>query len=1187
MLLKNLDTIGFKSFAERTTIDFVPGVTAVVGPNGSGKSNVIDAIRWVLGETSAKSLRGSKMEDIIFSGSDSRKPLNFAEVTITFDNSDNYLKTEFQEVSVTRRVYRSGDSEYQINKQSCRLKDIVDLFMDTGLGKEAFSIIGQGKIDSILNSKPEERRTIFEEAAGVLKYKTRKKKAVGKLEETRLNLSRVNDIIRELDAQINPLKEQAIIAEDYLIKKSELKQFEVGFLAYEIEELNERYNQLAGRISSNEEIERELSVVITTKNAELEQLRANKILLDEKISNLHDKFTAVTEEFERLEKVKAVNEVELKNASQNKSKLAEEISLITEEIQGTEMNLQEKNELINAIKSELKALKETLKQTQLLTEGGPLYQIEIDSMQGELIELLNKQAQLRHESEMLTAQIAHQNMKQGQFSSDDRKLKREKEAIESQIAEIESQITDVTNDISKQIDEYRQAFAEFSRNKETLAKNQERRSEVTLQLQRLTSRKEALEALEDDFQGFFQGVREILKAKSGRLNGIEGAMAELINVPKKYTMAIEIALGAGLQNIVVTEEAAARSAIEFLKQNRLGRATFLPMSTMKARTIPAHAIENAKRSGSYIGIASELVHFDSKYSGIVSNQLGSVMIATDLKGANEIARATEFRFRIVTLEGDVVNPGGAMTGGANKSTGGSLLSRKNELEEIAPKIVALESEISSLSEEIVSITEVVNEAELNVSKLREAGENRRLEESVLIGKLESAKVSEKNISDRMLIFEMDHSSWKEESESKASRLIEVNASLETIKIEVAQLEKKITTLIEQKESASQDKDAQLQIISNLNVEVARKNEQISHHKAEVDRLTSELENKSSSVTHKRSQVNQIDELLNVSNNQAVLDADSNAKLEEKNALTEELSKERGIRTQMQIVEDDLDVALKELQRQHRGITSALQTERIKFERSDADMENRITKLRDEYELSFEAAKEGFALTIAPEDAKRKIKLINIALNELGVVNIGAIEEHARVSERYNYLTEQRVDLEGAREKLLEVIFEMDDEMVKRFKESFTQIQREFHDVYPILFGGGHAELRLTDPNDFLNTGIDIVAQPPGKKLQHLSLLSGGERALTAIALLFAILRVRPIPFCILDEVEAALDDVNVHRFSSYLRHFSKTTQFIVITHRKGTMEEADVLYGVTMQESGVSRLVSVRLEEAEEIIVEG
>jgi chromosome segregation protein len=1186
VFLKRLDVVGFKSFAERISVDFVPGVTAVVGPNGSGKSNITDAIRWVLGEQSAKSLRGTKMEDIIFAGSDSRKALNFAEVTLTLDNEDQFLPVEYNEVSVTRRVYRSGESDFLINKQQCRLKDIIDLFMDSGLGREAFSIISQGKVEEILNSKAEDRRTIFEEAAGVLKYKNRKKKAELKLMETQENLNRVRDIIFELENQVEPLKIQASIAKDYLEKKEELENFEVSLTVYEIEDLHEKWEKLSGEIELHQRNELTLSSEIQKREAKITSFRERVAALDESINDLQNVLLHATEELEKLEGRKEVLKERKKNSAQNKMQLEKNVAEFADKVDVLVAEKEKQTYIVSDLKEEgarlQQQLEKSLDQIQLYSEN---IEQKIDSLKSDYIELLNSQASGKNEIRYISSQL--EQLKGRSIKLDDSNGK----LIETrkEIGEKKNSVLQLLEEAKGKLEKQVQAYFEHQKKLESL-KNQYQKQEKTLYqayqfLQQSKSRKEMLEEMEEDFSGFFQGVKEILKARNNSLRGIEGAVAELISVPKEYETAIETALGAAMQHIVVDHEQNARAAILFLKQHSYGRATFLPLNVIKGKNLTSMQLQSIAGHPSFVGSASDLIRFDAKYQEVITNLLGNVVITKDLKGANDLAKILQYRSRIVTMDGDVVNPGGSMTGGAIKQKTNSLLSRKSELEQLKTKLVEMEKKTSQLENQVKGLKKEIQEKESQLEDLRKTGEGLRFEEQQLKGDLREIELEEKNNNERLALYDLDQLQFTQEKDSLIARKEELEGSLESIDEEILQLDAEIKSLSEQKNIELTSKEALSAEISEKKVLIAAKNEQISHAAEKLERVAGELAEFQEKLNTTKEDLELLSsEMTSSSSGEEQLEIAANRMLQEKNETVKEISMRRDERVKIQLQLEDTELEVKELKRQHKGMVEILRDEEIKLNRYDVDLENRLSRLREEYMLTYEAAKEQYPLSIPVDEAKRKVKLIRLAIDELGTVNLGAIEEYERVSERYEFLLEQKNDLQEAKDTLFQVIGEMDEEMKKRFKETFQGIRSFFEPTFQALFGGGRADLRLTDPEDLLYTGVEIVAQPPGKKLQNLGLLSGGERALTAIALLFSILKVRPVPFCVLDEVEAALDEANVNRFSRYLKRYSDETQFIVITHRKGTMEEADVLYGITMQESGVSRLVSVRLEETKDLV---
>ena len=1185
MFLKRLDVVGFKSFAEKISIDFVPGVTAVVGPNGSGKSNVTDAVRWVLGEQSAKSLRGAKMEDIIFSGSDTRKALNFAEVSLTLDNETNSLPIDFHEVSVTRRVYRSGESEFFINNQGCRLKDIIDLFMDSGLGREAFSIISQGKVEEILSSKAEERRVIFEEAAGVLKYKTRKRKAESKLTETQDNLNRVHDILHELEGQVEPLKIQSSLAKEFLEKKEELEQIEVALTVFEIEELYEKWENLSQELEKHNEMEQQMAGQLHDREAHLKKLRDSLATLETSINELQEILLNASEELEKLEGRKEVLKERKKNATQNKSQLEKAIVEGEAAVERLSLQKERETELLNALNSEVKGIQETLNEKQ---KSLGLFNSDIEAMievkKSDYIEWLNKQASAKNEKQYLLQQLTQQEHKNAKLDMENEKFLTERMGITAKKLEYSKLMENVTKQLEEHVSYFRN-----QQNKLNAAKDTYQKQETTLYkayqfLQQAKSRKELLEEMEEDYAGFFQGVKEVLKAKE-TLRGIEGAVAELIKVPKEYETAIETALGGAMQHVVVEREEHAREAISFLKKHKYGRATFLPLSVIKAREISVSQLSMLKSHSAFVGTGSSLIQYDDRHAAIAENLLGTVIITTDLKGANDLAKMMQHRFRFVTLEGDIVNPGGSMTGGALKQKTTSLLSRKTELEELHQKLAAMEAKTNQLEKQVKQLKVDVGVQEQTLEQTRKTGESLRLQEQTLKGELREVELQERNVNERLHLYDLDKNSYLEEQQQKTARLEELEELLESCKMEIEGLDRLISDMTEQKQSQQSSKESLAEETNELRVTLASKRGQLQNQKEKMERIDSDLSKETSRLDENKDDLGLLtNEMTDSSSGEESLEDMAQQKLLDKNGAIEGITIKKQEKNELLTQVETLELALKEENRLYRGIVEVMKDEEVKLTRLDVELENRLDHLREEYTLSFEGAKEQYPLMMPAEEAQKKVKLIKLAIEELGTVNLGAIDEYARVAERYEFLLSQKEDLQQAKDTLFQVIDEMDDEMKRRFADTFYSIREEFEQVFKALFGGGRAELKLTNPDDLLNTGVDIIAQPPGKKLQNLSLLSGGERALTAIALLFSILKVRPVPFCILDEVEAALDEANVVRFSQFLRKFSRETQFIVITHRKGTMEEADVLYGITMQESGVSKLVSVRMEESENFI---
>ncbi|MBZ5749842.1 chromosome segregation protein SMC [Metabacillus rhizolycopersici] len=1185
MFLKRLDIVGFKSFAERVSVDFVQGVTAVVGPNGSGKSNITDAIRWVLGEQSAKSLRGAKMEDIIFVGSDSRKALNIAEVTLTLDNDDHFLPIDYREVSITRRVYRSGESEFFINKQGCRLKDIVDLFMDSGLGKEAFSIISQGKVEEILSSKSEERRMIFEEAAGVLKYKTRKKKAEYKLAETQENLNRVQDILHELENQVEPLKIQASIAKDYLQKKDELEQIEVALTVHEIEDLYQKYEALTKSFEEGKDRELKLSATIQKRESEIVKMRDHLAALDDSIHDLQQVLLLASEELEKLEGRKEVLKERKKNAHQNKAMLEKTITELTDRLSHLNKEKQNQESYLVTFTKEVQSIKEQLAEKQaLISSFNQNVEETIEGLKSEYFELLNEQASARNEIQYLDEQLSQQERKNIKLLDSNQRYITERQEILVKKTKIEAKYSLIESKLSEQIKSFRDAQTMLESGKNAYQKKESALYQVYQILQQTRSRKDVLESMQEDYAGFFQGVKEILKAKD-QLGGIHGAVAELISTDKQYETAIEIALSSSLQYVVVEDEATGRKAIQFLKKNSFGRATFFPLSVIKERSIAQHDLRLIQTHQAFVGVATDLVKYQDKFKKVIANLLGTVIVTSDLKGANEIAKLMNYRYRLVTLQGDVVNPGGSMTGGAVKQKNNSLLSRGRELEAINEKLLVMEEKTAHLEKDVKETKETIEKQEELLEKLRSLGEQLRIEEQMIRSEKREIELNEKNVNDHLMLYDAERESYDSDKERYTTRKMTLTQNVQTISTKLKQLDDELEELSAKKVSQQTSKAELQDELTDLKVVFASKQQIYENQKEKVERIKLDLQQSLQKYEEAKEDYSLLSNEMNTSSSgEEKLEEAASKKLQDKNKTIELIATRREERLQLFEKLEFEERELKEFKRQEKQFHDSLKDEEVKLNRFDVELDNLLNHLREEYSLTFEGAKEKYSLEMDIDEARKRVKLIKLSIDELGTVNLGAIDEYERISERFTFLSEQQSDLLEAKDTLYLVIDEMDEEMKKRFEQTFNAIRSHFEIVFQALFGGGRAELKLVDPKDLLNTGVDIIAQPPGKKLQNLSLLSGGERALTAIALLFSILKVRPVPFCVLDEVEAALDEANVFRFAQYLKKFSHETQFIVITHRKGTMEEADVLYGVTMQESGVSKLVSVRLEDSNELV---
>lgn len=1186
MFLKRLETVGFKSFAERIDVDFVPGVTAVVGPNGSGKSNITDAIRWVLGEQSARSLRGSKMEDIIFQGSDTRNALNVAEVTLVLDNREQTLPLDYKEVSVTRRVYRSGESEFYINKQACRLKDIVDLFMDSGLGREAFSIISQGKVEEILSSKAEERRVIFEEAAGVLKYKQRKRKSELKLEETQENLNRVDDIIHEIEQQINPLEHQSRKAETYLQYSEELKEKEISFLITEIEELNQKWNTTLEQLENDKMKEIEWKTSIQQKEANLEKERHNINHLDEIIEKQQAELLNVTQQLEKYQGKKQVRNERFKHVEANKEKLQQQKKEAKERVTKIKSDLGFELEALKSLKKDRQETRDKAENLEVklsTSEENILEQIE--ELKSIYIEYLNKQAAKRNEKQSISQQLTQLTAKkekhahsQQDLIKDKKQLSNEHQVAEKDSARLEEKYTkERTNliNLKKDLEKERSLFQE----------SQTKLYQGYQHIEKMKSRKEMLEELKEDFQGFFYGVKAVLKARqSQKISNIHGAVLELIDIPKQFITAIETVLGGQAQHVVVTDEQSARDAINFLKKTQKGRATFLPLDIIKPRYIPDGIQKRIKSHNGFIGIASQLVKTMPRYENVINYLMGHVVIASTLKDANEMARLSDRRYRIVTLEGDVVNPGGSMSGGAKQQKNSSIFTREKDLKEVTEKLKDFElkattfaNNVKNQQTKIEGKESEIDKLEKDIQQVQKELQNLREYNTEINLRLESQEESIELHQREQRQFNQDEKHLKEKLTGLETGLKEIEKNLESI-------QGKIDFLSEQEMTFKENREKLQDTLHDFQVALAEQDERVKHQQQKTVELKQQLveaEKKHQDYSH---ELEKLIEMIQSEESEKVVEEKIKTNMTAKDQVLKEIQQHRAERSERTQRMSDAERELKEENRLHQDFIGKVQEKEVKANRLDVDLENRLTQLQNDYEITYERAKQNYEKSTNIEETKDIVDKLKKKINNLGTVNLGAIDEYKRLSERYTFLTEQKDDLVTAKQTLFSAILEMDTEMKRLFDDTFSQIKEEFSIVFKELFGGGYAELKLTDPKDLLNTGVDIIAQPPGKKLQHLGLLSGGERALTAIALLFAILRVRPVPFCVLDEVEAALDEANVYRFAKYVQSHSENTQFIVITHRKGTMEEADVLYGVTMQESGVSRLVSVKLEETEELI---
>lgn len=1184
MYLKRIEIAGFKSFADKTVIDFENSVTAVVGPNGSGKSNITEAIRWVLGEQSAKSLRGGKMPDIIFAGSDSRKPLNVAEVTVLLDNTDHYLPLDYQEISVTRRYRRTGESDFFINKQPCRLKDIQELFLDSGLGKESFSIISQGKVEAIFSSKPEDRRGIFEEAAGVLKYKQRKKKAEQKLFETEDNLSRVQDIIYELQEQLTPLAEQSEIAKKFLQLKEELTQTDIALMITEINvakkeweekqtqltQFNQELTKLATHIQSQEAVLSEKRKQNAKKDRQIEKGQQSLLALSERLKQAEGQKDVLIERTKHTQKSTQEYQASLAEAQKKVAHFEELQEKLTKETTEKETEIQEAQQQLMKTQQELEKYQKSTK--ELLSE-----------LRDQYVDLMQEQANVGNELKYLERQYLQETSKSKQTLAKQSEVEASVLALSSQKQELSEKQANLQQALVKNQHELEEVQTKGKTVQTKLTNEQPKMYQLMNQVQQLQARQKSLQEIQENYFGFYQGVRLVLQHKQ-QLSGIVGAVAELIDVPSSFTLAIETALGGAAQHVIVENEHDARQAITYLKKQRGGRATFLPLTTIKPRQLPAHVLSQAAAVDGFLGIASEQVTFPAEIQTVVHNLLGTILLAKDLTSANAIAQTIRYQYRVVSLEGDVMNAGGSMTGGANKrGNQGSLFSQNQELKQLTAEYEQADQQLQNQEKIVQELQTKVADLSQKQEKLRTQNEQLRFEEQEITNQLQ-------NITNDLARFEKEKQLSNFETrelqqfiETYQKQQAELTARQKEIEQQRQQIDEEIKSLnqesdqMEEKRSQVQARKAQEQ------ADLAVLKEQFNHLQIQ---LRGARVQKNEALERQTSLEQQLATLTADFSDHEITEESLASQITELAQQREELQaelvavKEQRERTQKEI--DQLETVLAEKNQQQKQQLTEQSKLEVQKDRAEMLLDHQLSYLQTEYQISFEKAVTDYQPTSDIVSSRTKVAVLKEQIADLGPVNIRSIEQFEQVNERHTFLATQRDDLLSAKNQLFETMEEMDAEVRARFKEVFEAIRQEFKVVFPNMFGGGRAELVLTDPSDLLKTGIEIEVQPPGKKLQSLSLLSGGERALTAIALLFSIIRVCPVPFCILDEVEAALDEANVKRFGRYLSDFQDDTQFIVVTHRKGTMVAADVLYGVTMQESGVSKIVSVRMEDINE-----
>lgn len=1177
MYLKSIEMQGFKSFADKTKVVFDRGVTAVVGPNGSGKSNITESLRWALGESSAKSLRGGKMPDVIFSGTESRKALNYASVVVTLDNSTGFIANKQKEIKVERHIYRSGDSEYLIDGQKVRLRDIHDLFMDTGLGRDSFSIISQGRVEAIFNSKPEERRAIFEEAAGVLKYKTRKKETESKLAQAQGNLDRLDDIIYELDNQVKPLEKQAQTAKKFLELDGQRKELYLDVLVAQLslgkEKLSEKEaelesvkTELTSYYKQRSELEQENQNLKEKRHRLSEQLeREQAVLLDltKLISDLERKIEVHKLESSQNESSRQEAQARLENLLTRREQLAEQIEQKKETLAQLDSSLSSLKDDIAAVDKEISYFSEDPDQV-------------LDHLREQYVALMQEEAEASNRLTKIQQDIANQISLSESKSEDLARLQTEKQTAQEVLDKSRKSLEEADHVLRQLLESYQTKKSELDQVQTAYQAEQGRLFDLLDQLKGKQARQSSLEAILKNHSNFYAGVKAVLQAAPS-LGGIIGAVSEQLTFDTRYQTALEIALGGASQNVIVEDEATAKRAIAFLKEKRQGRATFLPLTTIKPRQLSGQQVSLLESSEGFLGLASDLVTYQPNLDAIFQNLLGTIAIFDTIDHANQAARATKFQVRMVTMDGAEIRPGGAFAGGSN---------RNNSTTFIKPELDALLGEIAELSSQLQEQESLVAAKKTSLDQTREALETIKAEGEEARLNQQSARIHQEQAENRLAQLSAQYD--LQMSQVSPTILAELEEAAAKEEVNVQALNEKKLALDQQINQVRDNRDSIQESLQKLQtqkgqltLEQAELTSQLRFEQTDLRRLQEEkvVADKEISLLE-----DMIDQKL-----EALEDTSIEILEEQLQAASDKQNQTNQILIRLKFELEDIDGQFEDLEerlQQARTKNDDLIRKQAKLE---ADCEQAGDKLRtllgnltEHFKLSFEAAQSQAKEVENLAVAEQSLKDLERAIRALGPVNLDAIEQYDEVNNRLTFLNEQRTDILSARDLLLDTIHEMDDEVKERFKVTFEAIRESFKQTFKQMFGGGSADLILTE-GDLLTAGVEISVQPPGKKIQSLNLMSGGEKALSALALLFSIIRVKTIPFVILDEVEAALDEANVKRFGDYLNRFDKESQFIVVTHRKGTMAAADAMYGVTMQESGVSKIVSVKLKDVEKL----
>lgn len=1187
MKLKKLELYGFKSFAQRTEIVFDEGITGIVGPNGSGKSNIGDAVRWVLGEQSAKTLRGASMSDVIFNGTQKRKPLSYCEVSLVFDNDDHALAMEAAEVMVTRRVYRNGESEYYLNRTACRLKDVVDLFRDTGIGKEGYSIIGQGRIDEILSRKSEDRRQVFEEAAGIVKFKARKEEADKKLQRTLENLERVDDILDELTKRLKPLEEQSRNARVYLELSTELKDLDLNLFLIRSDRARARLSELESELLTVQTILADTESNLTDKTTRRDETQNRIDQLEEAITKARTELMECAEHVHESQKKLSALQSRRETRSENRQRIVREqeeaqerLAEIEKDHARIQADVEKQHSLIADAEQILRATQEAAEKAQAKEKEADA---ALEAQKAAVIDQMNRLSDVRNDKTRLNTMQAQMETRLTEIEESSGALQEQEAALREALTAVEKQLK-TENQHQQQCQEKlaqaRQASDEADAAYANLRADVEKQS---ADMQAAASRHSVLTEMTRDMEGYNMAVRRAMTyAKQRGLTGVKGVLAQLMTVPQAYETAIDMALGAAQQNIVTDTEETAKELINYLRQNRLGRATFLPMSAIRGKTLYGNE-RNALKLPGCLGVASELVQCAPEYRGIVENLLGRTVIADNLDHGIPIMRAGNHAFRLVTLEGDVMHSGGSMTGGSAQSKVSNLLSRERELKELTAKLQTGRAELDKCRQELTQRQQTAQEKRQKVSDAVNALHQQEIAVAREQARRESVSADLNTHLQRM-------------QETEQAR-VQLHQSLEDIRQQLETIEHQRTGA-QGDQSAMEQKTIEMQnALVKARAEASAENDRLMVRTLQLSDLRhglSDLERDEAHAQQDQAQIlreqerreqllHEMDELDAIDENDMKREEAESAR-RQKEQLRQE-SAAQAIEQRRSQAQSDLRDILSDMENLHEAYnrdSEKLHKTELAKARIEGDQKNLQNRIWDTYKLTYAGAEEFRRTPFDEKESDRRAAELQGQIRALGTVNVGAVEEYAETKARVDDLTAQQQDLKRAEMDLRELIERLLIQMRSTFVENFSKMQGYFAETFTRLFGGGHAELKLMDPDDPLNCGIEVNAQPPGKKLQLLSLLSGGERALTAIAILFAMLKLKPTPFCILDEIEAALDDANIGYYADYLKEYSKGTQFIVVTHRKGTMERCNSLFGVAMEEQGVSRMVSVSLQDYQE-----